>query len=451
MRSITFGCNDLIEGIEFATDVHTFCINCIRTEPIYGNTHGDLYAYYNFLGPRLCKLNEQDITPYAAVSIFPYDVQTTIDDATIDEALDGVSWHKVVVNVRCRVPKSFDTHVFDSGNARTTQTVICNIDVVREVNPMHIACNAVTDDAKNLINRIIGYDSDDALNRFKNLWFEVSSWLPIDNLLETEIDSYKRMANAYRTITLAASHENGKEANLRIRIGNGYYSSDSSFNCDGLIRFIIAIIPFAEAGMTVSTFDWEPNETDCGTIESKDDAIRLARFASTYECDNGYNLARFLVQSIIASPWGVEIIASDEQFAYTAAKISEKYLHVIREAIGSYRFDKMAGDLARYKLDINGSGIDDDWGDLYLADSDYQPTEPTHEYVACSDALIYDDDDYGYDDYGEDCQDEEYFAFQDILPLVSSAAREKLFAALPGLKRFADEKTGEPIERDDSE
>ena len=130
----------------------------------------------------------------------------------------------------------------------------------------------------------------------------------------------------------------------------------------------------------------------------------------------------------------------------------------MRDAVGSYRFDRIVVNMARKELCADGDGVDDDWIDVALADPQFEPpAEP--EQTACgdsdsdSDACVWthDYDDDWYDDCpdGYDQQFEEYSsAFRDVLPFMSAPTRSSLFAALPGLSRFADEATGEPLDRD---
>lgn len=487
MDSIKFGCNDLLDGIEFKDDTQLLNINCVSVESTDGCNR--IYAYYNFLGTRLCELDEKNQTPYVAASIFPYDIQSTIDDEKLDQMFGKGSWHKGIANVRCRIPVSFDMDSMDSGNARTVQTVISDAKLLCEPNQIRVAMDTIVSTAGGLISRLVGDDDSKViLNRFKNLWYEVSTWIPIDSLTDNERVCYLKMLNAARAVYLAEPYSvndlsmyipktntddkpvfdwiksisvkkqhDANGFNIKICIGNGH---KSGFDGCGLIKLILSITPFIEAGASVSTFDWSPAPTDYGYICSRIDAYRLAHFAALPECDGGYQLAEFIARSVIRSKWGREIIANDEKFAYAAASmLGTDELRIIRDAIGSYRFDKLAGDLARYTLGIGGSGIEDDWEGITLSDVSYQPIESSMDYVvqADDDHGYSDDDDFydhddDYDSYEQDWQADEYESvFRDILPLVTEQARDELFSKLPGLERFADAKSGEPIEKEDDE
>lgn len=481
MGRIKFGCEDIdVDG--FSDSDSTIDINCIDVSQPDGAEK--LYAYSGFLGTRLCELDVEGMTDYARVSIFPYSIQSTLDDADIDDQFGRGNWTKHAVRVSCRLPIGFDWGQVDSGAARTTNVVVRGITVIGEVDRIRSAMNAIDNAAEIVLGGIVGGDSS-CYTRFSNLWYEISAWNRVDTMGELELTDYVHMLNVVRAVKLAAParkhdlaacfEESGESKrgrrdaddvaghDVRIRVRIGERSNDSGaceFDDDGLIRFAVAVLPFVEAGVTFASIDWQPDESSIGTIESRFDAYRLARFASIPECDGGYGLSEFIARSVVASPWGDEVLANDEMFdRCVAARLGVDGLRAVRSAIGSYRFDKLAGDLIRYNLGVDGSGIYDDWDGLALADADYDPnprhndSDDTDDDAADADDVVDDDfyAQYGADDFDDyDCYDyqvneqfEEYMtAFLSVLPLLSDRARSALFEKLPGLCQYADEKTG---------
>lgn len=506
MDKIKFGCDDIEVPDDSAFESRTRLIpaNCIAVDMPDGKRK--IYAYSGYLGPRLWATGDVpdslvggcETVDTAVISVFPYDIQSTIHDGILDEKFGKGKWHKIVGGIGCRLPVGFDREKLNSGDASTTNIVVRDAYFSGELDPMLVASNTVTRNAWELLGDLIGGESKvAAINRFTNLWYEITAWMRVDNLDETQIKEYIRMLNAARAVKLAepepdamnglsccipgadagsdiaslirgasmlrASRER-KQFQLRVSVGDGIYHSEEPFDADGFIRLLVAIMPFVEAGVSIDGPScWNGMDT-AGTIESREDAYRLGHFATLRNCDGGYSLALrgFVTRSVVESQWGSEVIANDSKFAVAVIKsLGRDGLAVVRDAVGSYRFDRITVDMARKELCADGDGVDDDWIDVALADPQFEPqVEP--EQAAGDDTDIdgdacvwthdYDDDWDDWDDYcpdGYDRQFEEYAsAFRDSLPFMSAPTRSSLFAALPGLSRFADEATGEPLDGD---
>lgn len=503
MEKIKFGCDDIEVPDDSAFESRTRLIpaNCIAVDMPDGNRK--IYAYSGYLGLRLwgtgdvpdSLVGECETVDTAVISVFPYDIQSTIHDGILDAKFGKGKWHKIVGGIGCRLPVGFDSRNLNSGDASTTNIVVRDAYFSGELSPMLVASNTVTRNAWELLGNLIGGESKTAaINRFTNLWYEITAWMRVDNLDETQIKEYIRMLNAARAVKLAepepdamngllccipgadagsdiaslirgasvlrASRER-KQFQLHVSVGDGIYHSEEPFDADGFIRFLVAIMPFVEAGVSIDGPScWNGMDT-AGTIESRDDAYRLGHFATLRNCDGGYSLALrgFVTRSVVESQWGSEVIANDEKFAIAVIEsLGRDGLSVVRDAVGSYRFDLIVVNMARSELCADGVGVDDDWIDVALADPQFEPqAEP--EPTACGDSDIDDDacvwtHDYD-DDWYDDCPDyydqqlEEYSsAFRDSLPFMSAPTRSSLFVVLPGLSRFADEATGEPLDRD---
>lgn len=501
MDKIKFGCDDIEvpDDSAFESRARLIPANCIAVDMPDGNRK--IYAYSAYLGLRLwgtgdvpdSLVGECETVDTAVISVFPYDIQSTIHDGILDEEFGKGKWHKIVGGIGCRLPVGFDSKNLNSGDASTTNIVVRDAYFSGELSPMLVASNTVTRNAWELLGDLIGGESKTAaINRFANLWYEITAWMRVDNLDATQIKEYIRMLNAARAVKLAepdamndlsccipgadagsatarlirgasmlrASRER-KRFKLHVSVGDGIYRSEEPFDADGFIRFLVAIMPFVEAGVSIDGPScWNGMDT-AGSIESRDDAYRLGHFATLRNCDGGYSLALrgFVTRSVVESQWGSEIIANDSKFAVAVIEsLGRDGFAVVRDAVGSYRFDQIAVDMARKELGTDGVGVDDDWFDVALADPQFEPpAEP--EPTACGDSDIdgdacvwtHDYDDEWYDDCpdGYDRQLEEYeSAFRDALPFMSAPTRSSLFAALPGLSRFANEATGEPLDGD---
>lgn len=506
MEKIKFGCDDIEvpDDSAFESKGSLIPANCIAVDMPDGNRK--IYAYSGYLGLRLwgtgdvpdSLVGECETVDTAVISVFPYDIQSTIHDGILDEKFGKGKWHKIVGGIGCRLPVGFDSKNLNSGDASTTNIVVRDAYFSGEFDPMLVASNTVTRNAWELLGDLIGGESKTAeINRFTNLWYEITAWMRVDNLDATQIKEYIRMLNAARAVKLAEPESdamNGlsccipgadagsdiaslirgvsmlrasrarKQFQLHVSVGDGIYHSEEPFDADGFIRLLVAIMPFVEAGVSIDGPScWNGMDT-AGTIESREDAYRLGHFATLRNCDGGYSLALrgFVTRSVVESQWGSEVIANDSKFAVAVIEsLGRDGLAVVRDAVGSYRFDRIAVNMARKELCADGYGVDDDWIDVALADPQFEPqAEP--EQAAGDDTDIdgdacvwthdYDDD---WDDWDDDCPDgydrqlDEYAsAFRDSLPFMSAPTRSSLFAALPGLSRFADEATGEPLDRD---
>ena len=497
MDKIKFGCDDIEipDDSAFESKGSLIPANCIAVDMPDGNRK--IYAYSGYLGLRLWEtgdvpdslVGECVTVDTAVISVFPYDIQSTIHDGILDEKFGKGKWHKIVGGIGCRLPVGFDSKNLNSGDASTTNIVVRDAYFSGEFDPMLVASNTVTRNAWELLGDLIGGESKTAaINRFANLWYEITAWTRVDNLDEMQIKEYIRMLNAARAVKLAepdamndlsccipgadagsatarlirgasmlrASRER-KRFQLHVSVGDGIYHSEEPFDADGFIRLLVAIMPFVEAGVSIDGPScWNGMDT-VGTIESRDDAYRLGHFATLRNCDGGYSLALrgFVTRSVVESQWGSEIIANDSKFAVAVIEsLGRDGLAVVRDAVGSYRFDRIAVDMARKELSADGDGADDDWFDVALADPQFEPpAEPEQDAGDDTDGDGWDpdyDDDW-YDDCpdGYDRQLDEYSsAFRDSLPFMSAPTRSSLFAALPGLSRFADEATGEPLDSD---
>ena len=500
MEKIKFGCDDIEipDDSAFESKASLIPANCIAVDMPDGSRK--IYAYSGYLGPRFwgtgdvpdSLVGECETVDAAVISVFPYDIQSTIHDKLLDEEFGRGKWRKIVGSIGCRLPVGFDREKLNSGDASTTNIIVRDAYFSGEFDPMLVASNTVTRNAWELLGDLIGGESKvAAINRFANLWYEITAWMRVDNLDEMQIREYIRMLNAARAVKLAepdavddlsicipggdgesdvsnvirrvsmlrASKER-KRFQLRVSVGDGIYHSEEPFDADGFIRFLVAVMPFVEAGVSIDGPScWNGMDTG-GTIESRDDAYRLGHFATLRNCDGGYSLALrgFVTRSVAESQWGPEVIANDEKFAVAVIEsLGRDGLSAVRDAVGSYRFDRIAVDMARKELCADGDGVDDDWIDVALADPQFEPpAEPWPP--ACDDSVIdgdacvwtHNDDDDWYDDCPDDYdrQLEEYeSAFRNSLPFMSAQTRSSLFAALPGLSRFADEATGEPLDR----
>lgn len=499
MEKIKFGCGDIEipEDSAFESKGSLIPANCIAVDMPDGNRK--IYAYSGYLGPRLWAtgdvpdslVGECATVDTAVISVFPYDIQSTIHDGILDEEFGRGKWHKIVGSIGCRLPVGFDAGKLNSGDASTTNIIVRDAYFSGEFDPMLVASNTVTRNAWELLGDLIGGESKTAeINRFANLWYEITAWMRVDNLDATQIKEYIRMLNAARAVKLAepepdamnglsccipgadagsdiaslirgasmlrASRER-KRFQLHVSVGDGIYHSEEPFDADGFIRFLVAIMPFVEAGVSIDGPSYWNGMDAVGSIESRDDAYRLGHFATLRNCDGGYSLALrgFVTKSVVESQWGPEVIANDEKFAVAVIEsLGCDGLSAVRDAVGSYRFDRIAVGMARDELRTDGRGVDDDWFDVALADPQFEPpAEPEPSVCDDSDGWGWnpDYDDEGDDDYpdGYDQQLEEYSsAFRDVLPFLSAPTRSSLFAALPGLSRFADVATGEPLDRD---
>lgn len=497
MDKIKFGCDDIEvpDDSAFESRARLIPANCIAVDMPDGNRK--IYAYSAYLGLRLwgtgdvpdSLVGECETVDTAVISVFPYDIQSTIHDGILDEEFGKGKWHKIVGGIGCRLPVGFDSKNLDSGDASTTNIVVRDAYFSGELSQMLVASNTVTRNAWELLGDLIGGESKTAaINRFANLWYEITAWMRVDNLDEMQIKEYIRMLNAARAVKLAepdamndlsccipgadagsatarlirgasmlrASRER-KRFQLHVSVGDGIYHSEEPFDADGFIRLLVAIMPFVEAGVSIDGPScWNGMDT-VGTIESRDDAYRLGHFATLRNCDGGYSLALrgFVTRSVVESQWGSEIIANDSKFAVAVIEsLGRDGLAVVRDAVGSYRFDRIAVDMARKELSADGDGADDDWFDVALADPQFEPpAEPEQDAGDDTDGDGWDPD--SDDDWYDDCPDgydrqlDEYSsAFRDSLPFMSAPTRSSLFAALPGLSRFADEATGEPLDSD---
>lgn len=499
MDKIKFDCDDIEVPDDSAFESRTRLIpaNCIAVDMPDG--HRKIYAYSGYLGLRLwgtgdvpdSLVGKCETVDTAVISVFPYDIQSTIHDGILDAKFGKGKWHKIVGGIGCRLPVGFDHEKLNSGDASTTNIVVRDAYFSGELSPMLVASNTVTRNAWELLGNLIGGESKTAaINRFTNLWYEITAWMRVDNLDEMQIKEYIRMLNAARAVKLAepdamnglsccipgadvgsatarlirgasmlrASRER-KRFQLHVSVGDGIYHSEEPFDADGFIRLLVAIMPFVEAGVSIDGPScWNGMDT-AGTIESREDAYRLGHFATLRNCDGGYSLALrgFVTRSVVESQWGSEVIANDSKFAVAVIEsLGRDGLAVVRDAVGSYRFDRIAVDMARKELGVDG---DDDWFDVALADPQFEPPAEPEQAAVDDDSDIDGDtcvwandyDDEWYDDC-PDCYDqqlEEYSsAFRDSLPFMSAPTRSSLFAALPGLSRFADEATGEPLDRD---
>lgn len=497
MEKIKFGCDDIEipDDSTFESKGSLIPANCIAVDMPDGNRK--IYAYSGYLGPRLWAtgdvpdslVGECETVDTAVISVFPYDIQSTIHDGILDEEFGRGKWHKIVGSIGCRLPVGFDPEKLNSGDASTTNIIVRDAYFSGEFDPMLVASNTVTRNAWELLGNLIGGEPKvAAINRFANLWYEITAWMRVDNLDSMQIREYIRMLNAARAVKLAepdavddlsicipggdgksdvssvirrvsmlrASKER-KRFQLHVSVGDGIYHSEEPFDADGFIRFLVAVMPFVETGMSIDGQSYWNGMDTAGAIESRDDAYRLGHFATLRNCDGGYSLALrgFVTKSVAESQWGPEVIANDEKFAVAVIEsLGRDGLSAVRDAVGSYRFDRVAIGMARDELCTDGEGVDDDWLDVALSDPQFEPpAEPEPSVCDDSDGWGWnpDYDDEGDDDYpdGYDPQFEEYSsAFRDVLPFLSAPTRSSLFAALPGLSRFADVATGEPLDRD---
>lgn len=121
-----------------------------------------------------------------------------------------------------------------------------------------------------------------------------------------------------------------------------------------------------------------------------------------------------------------------------------------RLPVGFDREKLNSGDASTTNIVVRDAYFSGELSPMLVFEPPAEPEQTTGD-DADGDGWDPDYDDEWYDDYLDDYdrQFEEYSsAFRDSLPFMSAPTRSSLFAALPGLSRFADEATGEPLDRD---